>query len=213
MSNATSIRLRRAVAGDRESLGWLVAHFDPLVIAQVRIRLGAAAPAGEEIRDVVDEIWLVTLGRLGELRPRENRLTPVLLKFLVTTSFNVCNNFLRRTIAQKSRGEPGRIAPLRGGRTPTPTIARIAARQAGVPTEASWREISARIAAALDTLEPDKVEVLVLRLIEDRSNVEIAGLLGIPRNTVAVRYRRALEALRAALPTSIFSDVLALRRS
>ena len=88
-----------------------------------------------------------------------------------------------------------------------------AARQTGVPTQASWREIGARIGTALDSLEPDKVEVLVLRLLEQRSNVEIAALLGIPRNTVAVRYRRALEKLRASVPASIFADVLALRRS
>jgi DNA-directed RNA polymerase specialized sigma24 family protein len=55
--------------------------------------------------------------------------------------------------------------------------------------------------------------VLVLRLIEQRSNVEIAKMLGVPRNTIAVRYRRALEKLRSALPPSVFADVLALRRA
>src|ERR1700754_1126201 len=109
MSQATSIRLRRAVDGDRDSLGWVVAHFDPFVIAQVRIRLGTAASSGDEIRDVVDEIWLVTLGKLGDLKPRDNRITPVLLKFLVTTSFNVCNNHLRRVIAQKGRDGAVRV--------------------------------------------------------------------------------------------------------
>ena len=69
MSEATSSRVQRAVAGDRESLGWVVAHFDPFVIAQVRLRLGAAAPQLDEIRDVVDEIWLVLLGKIGDLRP------------------------------------------------------------------------------------------------------------------------------------------------
>lgn len=210
MSEATSIRVQRAVAGDRESLGWLVAHFDAFVIAQVRMRLGAAAPRGDEIRDVVDEIWLVLLGKIGELRPRNGRLTPVLLKFLATTTFNVCNNFLRRAIAQKDLREVARAARKDA---PTPSIAQIAARDAGAPTEVSWREIGVQIGTALDSLEADKVEVLVLRLMEQRSNEEIASLLGIPRNTVAVRYRRALERLRGALPVSIFADVLALRRS
>jgi RNA polymerase sigma factor (sigma-70 family) len=212
VSDATSIRVQRAVAGDRESLGWIVAHFDPFVIAQVRMRLGPAAPLGDEVRDVVDEIWLALLGRIGDLRPREGRLTPVLLKFLTTASFNVCNNFLRRAISDRARRKPA-VDPRPGISTPGPSIAQIAARQTGVPTRASWREIGARIGSALDLLEPDKVEILVLRLVEQRTNVEIAGLLGIPRNTVAVRYRRALEKLRASVPASIFADVLALRRS
>jgi RNA polymerase sigma factor (sigma-70 family) len=210
MSAATSIRLKRAVDGDRDSVGWIVAHFDPFVIAQVRLRLGLAASSGDEIRDIVDEVWLVTLRRFQELRPRENRLTPVLLKFLVTTSFNVCNNHIRRKILERGR-VPGSHRP--GAQSVTPTIARLAARQAGVPTQASSREISEKIGAALDSLEPDKIEVLVLRLIEQRTNAEIASLLGIPRNTVAVRYRRALEKLRATLPASTFGDVLGLRRA
>jgi RNA polymerase sigma factor (sigma-70 family) len=209
-ADATSIRVRRAVSGDRESLGWIVAHFEPFVIAQVRIRLGSAAPRGEDIRDVVDEVWLATFRKIGDLRARDERLTPVLLKFLVTTSFNVCNNYLRRVIAERGR-QGTRPAPARSP-SMTPSIARIAARQAGVPTEASWREISEKIGAALDLLQPDKVEVLVLRLIEQRSNADISALLGVPRNTVAVRYRRALEKLRAVLPAGIFSDVLSIRR-
>jgi RNA polymerase sigma factor (sigma-70 family) len=209
MSDATSIRVRRAVAGDRESLGWIVAHFDPFVIAQVRIRLGAAAPE-DEIRDVVDEIWLALLGKVEDLRPREGRLTPVLLKFLATATFNVCNNHLRRMIADARRARPAPARP--GPPPPTPSIMHLAARQTGVPTLASWREIGVHIGSALDSLEPAHVEILVLRLLEQRTNVEIGQLLGLPRNTVAVRYRRALEKLRAALPAVIFSDVLALRR-
>jgi len=212
MSEATSSRVQRAVGGDRERLGWVVAHFDPFVIAQVRLRLGAAAPQPDEIRDVVDEIWLVLLGKIGDLRPREGRLTPVLLKFLTTASFNVCNNHLRRAIADKDR-RPHRDDAARPGSATPFSIAQLAARQTGVATRASWREIGERIGGALDSLEPDKVELLVLRLLEQRSNVEIATLLGIPRNTVAVRYRRALEKLRAALPSGIFADMLAIRRA
>jgi RNA polymerase sigma factor (sigma-70 family) len=210
MSEATSIHLKRAVGGDQASLGWIVAHFDPFLVAQVRLRLGSSVTDADEIRDVVDEIWLVTLGRIGDLRPRENRLGPVLVKFLATTSFNVCNNHLRKRIAQRVRGGPVQPRQPAAG---TPTIARIAARQNGVLTQASWREVGAAIGAALDGIEPDKVEVLVLRLVEQRSNVEIAAMLGIPRNTVAVRYRRALERLRGALPPSLFGDLLSLRRA
>lgn len=209
MSEATSIRIRRAIAGDDESIGWLVAHFDPLVIAQVRMRLGPATALGQEIRDVVDEVWLATLGKLEELRPREGRLSPVLVKFLITASFNACNNALRRAIADRGRRAPANAARMEA----TPTIASLAARQEGAMTQASFREISAKIGAALDSLDGDKVEVLVLRLLEQRSNAEIATMLGIPRNTIAVRYRRALEDLRAALPPTMFRDLLDIRRT
>ena len=174
------------------------------------MRLGPATTLGQEIRDVVDEVWLATLGKIEELRPREGRLSPVLVKFLITASFNACNNALRRAISES--GRRGRTAAP-GPPEATPTIARLAARQHGALTQASFREISEKIGAALDSLESDKVEVLVLRLLEQRSNAEIATMLGIPRNTIAVRYRRALEALRAALPRTMFRDLLDLPRA
>ncbi len=59
----------------------------------------------------------------------------------------------------------------------------------------------------LDELSADKRDVLVLRLMEHRTNAEIAEILGLQPNTVAVRYRRALEELRQRLPTSLYADV------
>jgi len=54
-------------------------------------------------------------------------------------------------------------------------------------------------------------EVLVLRLFEGLGNQAIARSLGVPANTVAVRYRRALEHLRARLPESVFEEVRSFR--
>src|SRR5262249_46239527 len=115
----------------------------------------------------------------------------------------------RRAITDSQRRGPAAPGPMDA----TPTIARLAARQEGAVTQASFREISARIGAALDSLAEDKVEILVLRLLEQRTNAAIAGMLGIPRTTIAARYRRALEALRVALPPSMFRDLLDLRRA
>jgi DNA-directed RNA polymerase specialized sigma24 family protein len=56
-------------------------------------------------------------------------------------------------------------------------------------------------------LAEDKRDVLVLRLMEHRTNQEIATLLGIPANTVAVRYKRALEQLRAELPPGLYDEI------
>ncbi len=88
-----------------------------------------------------------------------------------------------------------------------PGISQVPAETMGVVTRAVQRDLSSAVGKCLDALTQDKRDVLVLRLMEHRSNQEIAKLLGIPANTVAVRYRRALDELRNGLPADVFDDI------
>ena len=49
---------------------------------------------------------------------------------------------------------------------------------------------------ALDEMDPQHRAVLILRVVEERSYEEIAGILGIPQGTVMSRLSRARLALR-----------------
>lgn len=69
----------------------------------------------------------------------------------------------------------------------------------------------AALVAVDEELGEEKRQVLVLRLMKHRTNLEIAELLELEPNTVAVRYRRALDELRALLPESVFSEIWGFR--
>jgi RNA polymerase sigma-70 factor (ECF subfamily) len=60
-------------------------------------------------------------------------------------------------------------------------------------------ELRERVRAALEALEPNDREVLVLRYLEQLSTKEIAAVLGINEPAVKTRHRRALERLRRRL--------------
>jgi len=185
----TSIHVRRAIDGDRGSIGWLVSHFHPFVAAQVRLRLGSRETA-HDVEDLTGEVRLVTLRRLSDLEPRGGRFAPVLVRFLGTTVVQLCNNHLRRCIRGEAR---------RGDADREPVLEELPADTLGVVTRASAGEFGEQVRHCLDTMPEDKRNVLVLRLMEHATNQEIAQSLGIPANTVAVRYRRALEELRQQL--------------
>ena len=203
-ADLTSLHVRRAVGGSDESLGWLVDHLDPLLRAQVRLRLGPRARNEADVEDVVAEVWTVALTRVQDIRPRAGRFAPVFVAFLGTTASNVCNALLRRAI--RARTGAGGASTDDLGDTPDAEIERLAARTRGVLTRVEQRDVREAVEEALGRLGEAKREVLVLRLLEQRTNAEIAERQGVPANTIAVRYRRALEELRERLPAGVWSD-------
>ena len=201
----TSIQVKRAVGGDRESLEWVFAHLSPLVEAQVRFRLGSLGRNAADVEDLVAEVWTVVIGKMSSVRPRDGHYAPVLARFLGSTATNLCNNFLRR----EARRRTASLVDPAGERDDGLQL--LARETRSVLTRAYQTELGGLIREALKTLSAEKRQVLVLRLLEHRTNAEIASVLGLPRNTIAVRYRRALDELRLRLPESAFAEIWDLR--
>lgn len=200
----TSIFVRRAVDGEGEAVAWIVSHFQPFVEAQVRLRLRGHGSV-QDVEDLASEVWMVTLNHLGELRERAGRLAPVLVTYLGTTVLQCCNNFLRRQARQAKagagRGTAGDASAAGAG------VSQLPAETLGIVTRCVHKDIGSVVGDCLQKLDADKRDVLVMRLMEQRSNQEIGAFLGVPANTVAVRYRRALDALREVLPAELFDDL------
>lgn len=191
----TTVLLQAAVDGDGPSLGWLVVHLSPLLVAQARWRLQGPLARAVEPEDLVQDAWLVALPRLHELVPREGRRTPVLLRFLATTIVHRVNNLARERLR---RGE--------SGSGPHPADAALDPRT-GVVTAAVRAEQRRQLLATIDELEPIDREVLLLRGVEQRAQATTAQLLGISGDAVAMRFARALGRLRAQLPAALCDDL------
>ncbi len=195
----TSLQLRRAVGGDADSLTWVVRRLSPLLIAQADYRLGPDLRKLYDAEDLVSEVWMVALPRLGDLSSRDGRQTPVLLKFLTTTLTFRINNLLRQMIRRRSHaeGEPERLAGLED----------LPARTRGAITQAVRRETVDQVAASLEGLEPQDREIILLRGIEQQTNGEVAAALDLTPKAVSTRYHRALDKLRARLPCEVFDEL------
>src|SRR5262245_27857845 len=192
----TAIRVRGAIAGDRESLGWIVTRFSPLLRAQAAWRLGPLA-GQVDVDDVVAEAWLVMLKRRNDLVLDGRRATPRLLSFLGSTTLNLVNKRIETAVKQRRRmappPEPGREAGVLDGLADTVT---------GAMTGAAREEIGRKLDACLAELPQKDREVILLRAVEGLTNVEAAQELAEAPNTVSHRYRRAIEKLRAIVPDS-----------
>lgn len=199
----TTVHVRRAREGDGDALAWIVCRFSPVLLAQARYRLGARLAAVADPEDLVNDVWLVALGRLAEIPPRGGRFTPVLMKFLSTTLLHRLQALLRKHIL----GKPTRVeAAPDAGRTSADPLAALPAMTRGVVTRVVAHEQEAAVSLALARLGEADREVIVLRGIEQNSAQAVAAQLGIEETAARVRYHRALKRLRAQLPQSIFSE-------
>lgn len=197
-SGQTSVQLRAALAGDEESLGWLVQHLSPLLYAQARWRLGSLMGHVCDPDDLVQDAWLVALPRLHELPRRDGRATPVLLRFLSTTILNRINNLAKMQLRRGSSIDDAGATDAAAGLSQSIT---------GVVTAAVRAERRQLVLESIDALDPIDREVLLLRAVEQRSARTTAELLHISVDAVAMRYVRARQRLRARLPDTLLREL------
>jgi RNA polymerase sigma factor (sigma-70 family) len=87
----------------------------------------------------------------------------------------------------------------------------LAAETRGVLTRAAEDDLGMLVRGVLGRLPLDQRQVLVLRLLEQRTNQEIAQILDVPANTVAVRYKRAILELKSRMPPGAFDELWSAR--
>jgi RNA polymerase sigma factor (sigma-70 family) len=76
-----------------------------------------------------------------------------------------------------------------------------------VATKAMRSETAAAVSTALAGLSARDREIVILRGIEGRCNLDVAAEVGESPDTVSHRYRRALIKLRRLLPGSAFWEL------
>lgn len=76
----------------------------------------------------------------------------------------------------------------------------------GVVSIAVQRELRGRVLEEIESLAPEDREVLLLRGVEQQSNQTVAVLLQIEPAAASMRYQRALQRLRKAIPNSVFDE-------
>jgi RNA polymerase sigma factor (sigma-70 family) len=198
--DVTTMHVRRALEGDAESLEWMVRRFSPLLRAQASYRLGSSLRRVVDVEDLVSEAWMVGLLRLPSFDVGDRRATPSVLAYMAQIIRNLANSALRAHLRRNAREVPmGNVAPGE-------PVREFSDEMTGLVTRACRRAAMEKVDAALQKLDEASRTVVILRGIEGLPNQEAAALLGELPNTVAKRYQRALQVLRARLGESVFDE-------
>lgn len=180
--------VEQAQQGDRRALEVLFARYREHLLPLVRARLGAKLRAHVDSQDILDSVLGDAYLGLGRFECRtEGAFLHWLSKIAANKIHQKADHFyaLKRGGGRAPAGGSVGAGMLAGraGAGPTPSQA------------AEAREARERLYQALDELDEDQREVLLLVRLQGLPRKEVAQILGCSENAVSMRVARALEAL------------------
>jgi RNA polymerase sigma-70 factor, ECF subfamily len=185
MSDTTDVPdelVTRAMTGDPQAVGAVIAIIRPMVVRYCRARLGRVDRSSVSADDVAQEVCLAVLTALPGYRVQGR---PFLAFVYGIASHKVID---AHRAATRNRSEPVADVP-------------DAVEVADGPEQRALRvELSGEMARLLDTLPDKQREILVLRVVVGLSAEETAEAVGSTPGAVRVAQHRALARLRKSMP-------------
>jgi RNA polymerase sigma-70 factor (ECF subfamily) len=188
--------LDAARGGDEGALAVLVERHRDRLERMVALRMDRRLHGRVDPADVVQEVYLAVRGKFPQYSadPR--------LPFFLWLRLEVGPKLVdvhRMHLNAKMR-DAGQEVSLHRGALPQVTSLSLAEHLLGkltTPSHALIRaELKVRVQEALNGMDPNDREVLILRHFEDLSNAEAAQVLGIKPTAAVNRYVRALKRLK-----------------
>lgn len=182
----TESLLRRWHAGERAALHELVQRDMPWIRARVRLRLGDGLRQHGDTDDFLHEAVLDILAWTPRFVASDRDVFRRLVTRIVENTLRGQAEFYARLRRDRARlcvgdGVLELDAQQRTGTTPS--------QHAAKQEEAAWLRL------AMDLLEPDDRDLIVLREWSGESFAAIGARLGVPENTARMRFSRAVGRL------------------
>jgi RNA polymerase sigma-70 factor (ECF subfamily) len=195
MDSAADDLLVRAARGERAAFDELFARHRDRLGRAVALRLDRRLAARVDASDVVQDVCLEAFRRLPTYLDRLDMPLDVWLLWLAREQVLMSH---RRHLRADKRAVGREAAPL-----PADTSAVIVNSLAGAgPTPSgavAAAELAERLRQALERLDDDERELILMRHFEQLGNKAAAQILGVTEAAASKRYVRALERLRGIL--------------
>jgi RNA polymerase sigma-70 factor (ECF subfamily) len=200
-SQATQELLNQARNGDHAAVEQLLTEHREPVRRMIGLRLDPAIAQRLDASDVVQEVLLEASRRLDDYL--RNPAMPFHLWLRHIARDHIIDAHRRHHQAQKrgvNREKP--LAPAGwADRSSLELAAQLMDQELTPASAAMHQELVRRLHAAVEELDEEQREVIVMRHFEQLSNQEVAAELGLTEAAASMRYLRAIRRLRDLLQT------------
>lgn len=181
--------LRAARDGSPEALGQLYERCAGRLLAIIRLRLGRDLRARLESRDILQNVLLKSFQRLEQFEGGDGAT-------LVAWLARIAENEIRDQADFQHRQRRDLAAGVSIDESQGPELV---ARVRSALSQAILSEESERLERALESLEPDHREVIVLRKLQELTFKEIGARMGRSEDACRMLLARAMTALTLAM--------------
>lgn len=186
--------VRQAKSGDAESYNKLFERYLPQVLQMVRLALGPKLRQKLQSMDIVQDVMCRAIKAFEQFDVRHEKAFRYWIRKLVQ---NEIKSQIEHHSATKRNLD--NESPIHEN----PALENLAAQSIWQPSkQLAIKEDMTVLQSALDQLEPDEREIIIMRKYEELSFMEIAEILGCTENTARMRFVRSQMKLIDLCPPS-----------
>jgi RNA polymerase sigma-70 factor (ECF subfamily) len=198
----TADLLRSARQGDAEAVNRLLERHRQALRRLVQMRLDRRIRRRVDVSDIVQETLVEASRRLAEYLKNPAMPFHLWLRHMARDRIIDAHRRHRVSARRSVDREQPLVAPASLDHSTMELAAQLSDKLPTPASAATMRELARRFEAAIDELDEQDREVLLMRHFEQLSNQEAAQALGLSQPAASMRYLRAVRRLRALLGPS-----------
>ena len=206
----TLVLLERVRQGDESAINGLLARHRAAIRRMIDQRMDRVVQRRVDASDIVQDVLIEANRRIGDYL--SNPTMPFQLWLRHMARDRLIDAHRRHRVASNRSLDREVSLAVPGGpdQSQTDLVGQIADRELTPAASATWHELERRFAAAVERLDEDDRQIVLLRHFEHLSTADAAAVLGLSKPATGMRYLRAMRRLRVLLDGGAGLDSLAI---
>lgn len=198
-SSQTQELLARAGQGEAPAINELLDRHREALRRMIDLRMDRVVQRRVDASDIVQDVLVDANRRLAEYLENPTMPFHLWLRHIARDRLIDAHRRHRQAARRSIDREQSLGAARYLDQSSLDLAAQLADRELTPAAAATWNELQRRFQAALDTLDEQDQEVILMRHFEHLSNSEVALALELSEAAAGMRYLRAMRRLRAML--------------
>lgn len=191
--------LEDAKSGRADAVNELLSSHREALKRLIAARVDRALQRRLDASDIVQDVLLVAARRFEEYSKHSAIPFPLWLRQIAQDRVIDAHRRHRKAARRSLDRERPLVAPAQLDRSSLDLAAELRDRELTPAAAATWRELQRRFHEAIEKLDPQDQEVVLMRHDEQLTNQEVARSLGLSEPAAGMRYLRAIRRLRVYL--------------
>ena len=195
----TLVLLDRVRKGDADAVNGLLERHREAIRRMIDQRLDRVVQQRVDASDIVQDVLIEANRRLGDYLANPTMPFQLWLRHMARDRLIDAHRRHRVAASRSLDKEVSLEAIGAADRSRANLAGELADRELTPAAVATWRELERRFAAAVEQLEEDDRQIVLLRHFEHLTTAEAAEVLGLSKPAAGMRYLRAMRRLRVLL--------------